>query len=385
MCEKENGGRKRIIPVAEPVIGDEENRLVTEAVKSGWISSKGKFITEFEELFASFIGTEYAVATSNGTTALHLALVSSGIGTDDEVIVPTLTFAATANAVIYTGAKPVFVDSEHETWNIDPEKIEEKITQKTKAIIPVHLLGHPAEMKKILEIAEEHDLLIIEDAAEAHGAEYRGKRVGSIGDVGVFSFYGNKIITTGEGGMLVTNDKKIAERARMLRDHGMSATRRYWHPVIGYNYRMTNIQAAIGCAQMKKIDHFIERKRSNAGLYNTLLSGIPEITLPIEKNRAKSVYWMYSILLKDKEGRDRMMAHLKENGVDTRPFFYPIHIMPPYRKFAPDNESFSVAEDISERGLMLPSSAGLKNEEIEYIAALIKEIKSKEIKSGHYG
>ncbi len=364
----------KTIPVAEPEIGEKELQLVTEAVKSGWVSSRGKFISEFEEQFARFCGTEYAIATSNGTTALHLALVSLGIGKNHEVIVPTLTFAATANAVIYTGAKPAFVDSEWETWNIDPKKIRPKITKDTKAIIPVHLLGHPAEMKQILEIAEEHDLLILEDAAEAHGATYNGHTVGSLGDAAIFSFYGNKIITTGEGGMIVTNDEKIAKEARILRDHGMSLERRYWHSVIGYNYRMTNVQAALGLAQMEKIDYFIERKRENARIYNSLLKEIPNLVLPPKRSGTKNVYWMYSILLKNKNVRDKLMEHLKTKGIDSRPFFFPVHSMPPYRRFVQKNECFSVAKNLSNRGVMLPSGVGLKKDNLEYITNEVSKV-----------
>lgn len=272
------------IPVAEPLVGEKELEYVTDCIKTNWISSAGKYVVKFEEMFSEFCGTRYGVATSNGTTALHLALTVLGIGKGDEVIVPTLTFVATANAARYCNADAVFVDSEPRTWNMDPEKIEEKITSRTKAIIPVHLYGHPADMDPILDIAEDHDLYVIEDAAEAHGAEYKGKKVGSLGDIGTFSFYGNKLITTGEGGMLVSDNEELIEKARIYRDHGMSPERRYWHPVIGYNYRLTNIQAAIGVAQVEKVDRIIEAKRRNAALYTSLLSDIEGITLPPRRN-----------------------------------------------------------------------------------------------------
>ncbi|NQU99168.1 MAG: DegT/DnrJ/EryC1/StrS aminotransferase family protein, partial [Parcubacteria group bacterium] len=243
-----------MIQVSKPSLGREELNNVMEAIKSSWISSKGKFITEFEENFAEYCGVKYGIATANGTVALHLALKALKISKGDEVIVPDLTFIATANVVTYCNAKPIFIDSNPDYWCIDPEKIEEKITTKTKAIIPVHLYGHPCDMDAITKIAKKYGLYVIEDAAEAHGAGYKGKKVGSFGDISCFSFYGNKIITTGEGGMCLTNNQKLAERMKILRDHGMSPDKRYWYDVIGFNYRMTNIQAAIGVAQLKKID-----------------------------------------------------------------------------------------------------------------------------------
>ena len=270
------------IPVAEPDIGKEELENITEAVKSGWISSKGKFILELEEKFSKFIGTKFGVSTSNGTTALHLALEALDIKAGDEVILPTLTFIACANMVKFVGAKPVFVDSHPDYWCIDPKKIEEKLTDKTKAIMPVHLYGHPCDMDPIERIAKKHNLFIIEDCAEAHGAEYRGRKVGSMGTISCFSFYGNKIITTGEGGICLTDDEVLAEKMRIIRDHGMSLQKRYWHEVIGFNYRMTNLQAAIGVAQLGKIDYFINKKRETARMYNQLLNNNGKIVLPPE-------------------------------------------------------------------------------------------------------
>jgi perosamine synthetase len=364
-----------MIPIAEPSLGEEELKNVTEAIKSGWISSKGKFILEFEERFARYCGVKYGVATSNGTVALHLALVALGIGKGDEVIVPTLTFVTTANVVRYTGAKPVFVDSDLEYWCIDPEKIEKKLTRRTKAIIPVHLYGHPCDMDAITDIAKKHNLFIIEDAAEAHGAEYKGRKVGSFGIINCFSFFGNKIITTGEGGMCLTNDKKLAEKMRILRDHGMSPNKRYWHDVIGFNYRMTNMQAAVGVAQLKKIDKFMEEKRQIARWYSEGLKDLAEnslIKLHPEMKWAKCVYWMYSILIENGFGmsRNELMRRLMENGVDSRPFFYPIHVMPPYEKEKKDY--FPIAEDLSKQGLNLPSSTRLSREEVNIICMEIQ-------------
>ena len=264
----------KAIPVSEPDISGNEKKYVLDCIETGWISSLGSYVTDFEEKFSRYCGAKHGVAVNNGTSALHLALAACGIGKGDEVIIPDMTFIATANVIAYLGGTPVFVDAEPRTWNIDVTKIKSKITKKTKAIMPVHLYGHPCDMDPLRELAEENGLLIIEDAAEAHGAEYKGKKVGALGTVGCFSFYGNKVITTGEGGMCVTNDEELAERMRLLKDHGMSAKKRYWHTVTGFNFRMTNIQAAIGVAQLEKIDQFIATKRVNAALYNKLLAGV---------------------------------------------------------------------------------------------------------------
>lgn len=354
-----------MIPVAEPFIGDEELKNVIEAVESGWISSIGKFVPEFEKDFAKYCGAKDGIATSNGTAALHLALASLGIKKGDEVIVPTLTFVATANAIAYCNARPVFVDSCPEYWCIDPEKIEEKITDATKAIIPVHLYGHPCNMAAILNIARDHDLYVIEDAAEAHGAEYNGKKVGASGDIGCFSFYGNKIITTGEGGMCTTNNEELAERMRFLRDHGMHPEKRYWHEVVGFNYRMTNVQAAIGVAQLERIDYIIEKKREIARWYAKYLGGVVGVVLHPEMSWAKNVYWMYSILVES--GRDDLMKKLKEEGIDTRPFFYPLHQLPPHQR----DEGFQVADRLAREGVNLPSSPTIDEETVRYVSEKI--------------
>jgi len=365
-----------MIPITEPYLGEEELNNVMEAVKSNWISSKGKFIEEFEEKFAKYCSRKCGIATANGTVALHLALKALGIGKDDEVIVPTLTFVATANAVSYCYAKPIFVDSHPEYWCMNPEKIEEKITPKTKAIILVHLYGHPCDMDIIMDIAEDHGIYVIEDAAEAHGAEYKGKKVGSFGDISCFSFYGNKIITTGEGGICLTDNEELAERMRILRDHGMSPDKKYWHDVIGFNYRMTNLQAAIGIAQLKKLDEFIRKKRKIASWYEKGLKELEDkglITLHPEMPWAKCVYWLYSILIEDGFGmsRDELMKKLEEKGIETRPFFYPMHVMPPHKR----NDSFPYAEKISEKGINLPSGLRLGEEEVIKVIETIKSLK----------
>lgn len=361
------------LPVAEPLLGEKELSYVSDCIISNWVSSTGKYVSQFESLFADYCGTRYAVTTSSGTTALHLALLALDVHQGDEVIVPSLTFIATANAVTYTGAKPVFVDSEQETWNIDPNRIEEAITPATKAIIPVHLYGHPANMDPILEIARRHKLTVVEDAAEAHGAEYKGKKVGSMGDIGVFSFFGNKIITTGEGGMVVTDNEDLAEKMRIVRAHGMDPNRRYWHTVLGYNYRMTNIQAALGVAQMERIDQIVEQKRRNAAVYNKELKDIPGIILPPELVWAKNIYWLYSILVDEKKfgiSSQELECQLKEKGIETRIFFPPVHKQPIYNT----GQNLLVSERLSRCGLSLPSSVNLSKDEILRICRAIKSI-----------
>lgn len=357
------------VPVAEPDLSGNEKKYINECIDSGWISSKGDFINQFEEEFARFIGAKYAVTTSNGTTALHLALHALGIGSGDEVIIPDLTFIATANTVLYTGARPILTEVEKDTGNIDADKIEEKITKRTKALLIVHLYGHPSDMQKILTISNRHKLLVIEDAAEAHGAQAYGKRVGGIGDAGCFSFYGNKIITTGEGGMVVSNNKKLTDKMKMLRDHGQDPRRRYYHPVVGFNYRMTNMQAAIGLAQLERIKSFIDKKRMIATSYNSYLSDIKGIQIPVEKSWAKHVYWMYSILV-DKpypKNRDELIEILRTEKIETRPFFYPLHTLPPYLI----NGNFPNASYLSAHGINLPSSTKLTISDIKRITHCI--------------
>jgi len=356
------------IPVAEPEIGEEELQNVIEAVKSGWVSSKGPFIEEFEKSFSSYIGMKHGVATSNGTTALHLALEALGIGSGDKVLVPSLTFIAAANAVTYTGAEPIFVDSHLQYWCIDPSKIEEKIDSQTKAIIVVHLYGHPCDMGEIMRIAEEYRLYVIEDCAEAHGAEFKGRKVGSFGIISCFSFYGNKIITTGEGGMSLTNDEERAYKMRILRDHGMNPYKKYWHDIVGFNYRMTNLQAALGVAQLKKIDLLINKKRQTATAYNKLLQDLSTVIRAPEMPWAKSVYWLYSILVK-KALRDKIIEYLEREGIETRPFFHPIHILPPYKR----GLKLPVAEELSAMGLNLPSGPRLSENQIQEVAESLSE------------
>jgi perosamine synthetase len=358
------------IPIASPSIGERELRYVTDAVLSGWISSQGKYIGQFEKEFAHFCHTEHAVAVSNGTVALHLALTVAGVQPGDEVIVPAMTFAATANAVRHCHASPLFVDVEPDSWNMDPDQLERCITSRTKAIIPVHLYGNPCRMDRILEIARAHSLMVIEDAAEAHGAEYRSHPVGSLGQLGCFSFYGNKIITTGEGGAVVCNDDALAEKLRILRDHGMSPVKRYWHEFVGYNYRMTNMQAAVGVAQLERWEEIIGAKKRIRSFYSRHLRRTGTETQK-EVPGACSVCWLYTLqVIPGTFGSDRsqLMERLKKADVDTRPLFYPLPAMPPY--FIPDWQArFPNAHRISQNGLSLPSSVELTDRELARVVA----------------
>ena len=361
------------IPIAAPVIGEEEIANVMEAMRSGWISSLGAFIGQFERDFAAFCGVAHGVAVANGTMSLHLALVAAGVGPGDEVIIPSLTFVATANVVHYCGATPVFADSDPETWQLDPAGLEALITPRTRAIIPVHLYGHPCDMDAIMTIANRHGVPVLEDAAEAHGAEYRGRRVGSLGAIGCFSFYGNKIITTGEGGMCVTDDAALAERLRLFRDHGMDPKRSYWHEVIGFNYRMTNLQAAVGVAQTKKMLGFIEKKRQIARWYADCLAPLAQdgrLRLHPEASWARNVYWMYSVVLGESSPTlDVVRARLADRGIDSRPFFHPIHTLPPYAT----GRRLPVAEALASHGLNLPSGTGLTQADVERAARALRE------------
>jgi perosamine synthetase len=365
----------RRIPVAAPALVGREREYVLEAIDSTWISSSGQYIDRFEAAFAEVCGTRHGIACCNGTVAVHLALAALGIGPGDEVIVPTLTYVASANPVVYCGATPVFVDSEPETWNLDPVKVAEAITPRTKAIMVVHLYGHPADMDPILQLAAEHGLTVIEDAAEAHGALYKDRVVGSIGDVATFSFYGNKIITTGEGGMVVTDDDALAARMRQLRGQGQDPDRRYWFPLVGFNYRMTNVAAAIGLGQVERFDWHLERRRENAGWYRERLREHSSLQFSPEAAWARSSYWINCVVLGDdvEIERDAMMAALAERGIETRPFFYSMHTLPMYRDGA-EGRSFPVADALSARGINLPSSAELSQEDVEYVCDALIEL-----------
>lgn len=357
------------IPVYKPSLNGNEKKYVNECLDSSWISSKGEFIPLFEEKFSNFIGIKHSVSVCNGTIALHLALISLGIGVDDEVIVPTLTYIASVNSIVYTGAEPIFVDSLADSWQMDSEDIRKKITPKTKAIMAVHLYGHPCEMSEILKICKEFNLFLIEDCAEAIGSKYEGKNVGTFGDIATFSFFGNKTITTGEGGMVVTNDQTLYDRAVHFKGQGLAKYRQYWHDVLGYNYRMTNICAAIGLAQLEQVELFITKKRQIADWYKELLKNTNYIFHPEKKNVFHS-YWMCSILVDEIKKRDPVREHLANYGIETRPLFYPVHTMPMYStKF----QKHKVAEDLGWRGINLPSYPDLSYKEVVFVCSKLKD------------
>jgi perosamine synthetase len=357
-------------PVAIPNLNGNEFKYLTDAFMSTWISSSGEYIVRFEEEFSKYSDCKYGVAVSNGTVALHLALVVLGIGEGDEVIVPDLTFAATINTVLHAGATPVIVDVEEDSWCIDPKAIERAITPKTKAIIPVHLYGQSCDMATIMEIAKQYNLKVIEDCAEAHGAMFDGKKVGSFGDIGCFSFYGNKVITTGEGGMCTTNNEELNSKIRVLRDHGMSKTKRYWHDVVGYNYRLTNLQAAIGVAQLERIDNIHTNRRQYENSYKEVLKDTKSFTFQKNLPNRQRITWLVSILLDDSIDRDSYILKLKNHGIDARPFFYPLSDMEIYAKYC--KEDTKISHKLSKIGLNLPTYETLKS--ADEIQKVLKDI-----------
>ena len=362
------------ISVLEPSMKGNELNYVSECIKTNWISSQGKFVNEFEKVFEDFHPQTNALAVSNGTVALHLALISLGVGSGDEVIVPNLTFAASANAVIHAGAKPVFCEVDPETWCIDPSEVEKLISPRTKAIMPVHLYGHPCEMDALRSICDKSKLLIIEDSAEALGSEWKGQKVGTFGDAATFSFFGNKTITTGEGGMILFQDSKIAQRARVMRDHGMSNNRRYWHDFVGYNYRLTNIQAAIGVAQMEKFQKILEKKIKISRIYDSNLEDTDGIVkIPCKPKSSLHSNWLYGIILDKKINRENISIELLALGIETRPFFYPLHTMPPYNNYK-KSDSLSNSIGLARQGLSLPTSVDLTDDELQSISQSVKEV-----------
>jgi perosamine synthetase len=375
-----------MIPVNEPLLDGNELEYVTDCIKSGWISSVGDYITKFEQSFAEYCGRSHGVAVSNGTTALQIACRCLDLKPGDEVIMPTFTIISCAQAVVYEGAMPVLVDADPDTWTMDVDQIAEKITAHTRAIMPVHIYGHPTDMKPLLDLAEDHNLAIIEDAAEAHGAEYNighqegddaWKRCGSFGTLSCFSFYANKLITTGEGGMVLTDDKMLAERAAALRNLCFLPDRRFYHESLGFNFRMTNLQAALGVAQLERIDTIVAKKRSIGAYYTKKLQPINGIQLPVEKSWAKNVYWMYGIVLSEETGLDAVKAALllREKGVDTRPFFLGMHEQPVFHEMGLfKGEQYPVAERIAQQGLYLPSGLTLTEEQMDIVSTAVKEV-----------
>lgn len=366
--------QEKRISVAAPLLCGNEEQYVLECLRTNWISSNGRFIPAFEEAFAAFCGAPCAIACNNGTSALHLVLLAADIGPGDEVIVPTLTYVACANAVRYVGATPVFVDCDPRTMNLVPHLVEQRITPRTRAIMAVHLYGHPAEMDELTTLARRHNLFLIEDAAEAHGALYRGRPVGTLADVAAFSFFGNKILTTGEGGMVTTSNLDLAQRMRILRNQGMDPQRRYWFPVMGYNYRMTNIAAAIGLAQTERAQHHLQARQVVRNWYDKHLAGVSSLLrLPYEAEHVRHAFWSYVVILEDRAAmrRDVFMQQLDACGIETRPVFQPLHTLPFYAEPA---QTFPVAEHLGQRGVSLPSHALLTEEDVAYIAGCITRI-----------
>lgn len=372
------------IPVSQPYLGEKETEYVLSALNEGAISGlSGQYIDKFEKGFAKYCGCSHGVAVNSGTTALHLALAALGIGKDDEVLVSSFTNMATFFAVLYQGAKPLPVDIEKDTWNINPALIEEKVSEKTKAIMVVHIYGHPVDMDPVLEIAKKHNLYVIEDAAEAHGALYQGKKVGSLGDAGCFSFYANKIVTTGEGGMVVTNNAELSEKARSLKSLAFGEDNKFMHRDIGFGYRMTNVQAAIGCAQLEKIDEIIEKKRQIANYYNEKLGDVLGLQLPVEKPYAQNVYWMYHLVLEKEFGQPRnlVMKKLADFGIETRKSFIPYNMQEIFieRGWTKKDEC-PFANYVAENGFYLPSGPQLQEKELAYIVEKIKDIQKSWLK-----
>lgn len=366
-----------MIPVNEPLLDGREKKLLIECIESGWISSDGPFVAEFEHRFASYVGVQHGVAVCNGTAALETALFAAGVGKGDEVIMPSFTIISCALAAIRLGAVPVLVDVEPDTWGMAAGQVEARITPRTCAIMPVHMYGHPVDMDPINRLAQERKLVVIEDAAEAHGAEYRGRKCGSLGHISAFSFYANKIITTGEGGMVLTDDPVLAERARSYRNLCFRPERRFYHTELGHNYRMTNVQAAVGVAQMDRVEEFVAIKRRLGRYYGQRLAALPGIKYQIEKSWAKTVYWMYCIELAPALGISaaEMMKRLGQRGIGTRPFFLGLHEQPVLHELGLFiDERYPVTERISAQGLYLPSGLTLTEAQVDEVVAALASI-----------
>jgi perosamine synthetase len=368
------------ISVCEPLIAGRELEYVTDAIKTGWISSSGGYVDKFERRFAEYLGVRDAVTTTSGTTALHLALVAAGIGPGDEVVIPAFTMFSTAAAVCYTGATPVFVDADPRSWNIDASLVQAKLTPRTKAILPVHIYGHSCDMDALAAATAGRKILIIEDAAEAIGSEYKGRRCGALGDLSCFSFFANKLITTGEGGMVTTNDAELAGKLRYFKNLAFPRTgpRRYFHEDIGFNYRMPNLLAAFGLAQLERVDTYLENRRRNAELYNGLLKGQRGITTPPELDYTLNSYWMYSILIEDDFGltRDEVVTALAAAKIETRTFFISMHRQPALARYGCDmSGEYPVTDALARKGLYLPSGSGLTREQIERVASTLLSLR----------
>jgi perosamine synthetase len=367
----------RNIPIFEPFLTGNEKRYLMEAIDTGWISSQGPFITRFEKEFAEYHGVAHAVASSNCTTALHMALLAAGVGPGDEVLCPDLTFIAPINMVVLAGAKPVLVDIEPEGFNIDPALLEAKITPRTKAIIVVHQFGHAADMDPICEIARHHNLVVIEDVAEAIGAHYKGRMLGTIGDMACYSLFGNKIITTGEGGAVITNNPKYDRTLRVLRDHGMTPGKKYHHEILGFNYRLTNLQAAVGLGQLERLDEILALRKVINDHYARRLTGAAGLRWRPELDYSSSVFWLATIVLDRAEWREPLMEHLRAKGVEPRPMIFPVHFAP-YLGYARETNEFPVSRDISLRSIHLPSSTSLQTADVDRICDAVLDWTSRQ-------
>lgn len=367
-----------MIPVNLPKLGDREKELLNECVDTGWISSEGPFVGEFERLLAAHVGRNAAVATSNGTAALDIAIEALEIGPGDEVIVPTFTIISCIHQIVRAGAKPVFVDSDPDTWNMRIDQVEQKITDKTRAILAVHIYGLPVDMDPLLELAGQHGLQLIEDAAEVIGQTYKGRQCGSFGDLSTFSFYPNKHITTGEGGMVLVDDPELTERCRSKRNLCFQQGQRFVHEELGWNYRMTNMQAALGVAQLEKLDETVRQKRAIGDFYNEALTDLPQLRLPVPKtDYAENIYWVYGVVLEDSCSFDAaaVMQQLANEGIGSRPFFWPMHEQPVLKKMGlAGDESYPVAENLARRGLYLPSGLGSSEDDFARVAEVVRKI-----------
>lgn len=364
-----------MIPVCEPLLTEQDTELVLDCLRSGWISSAGRYLDEFEAGWAAYCGMRHGVAVSNGTTALDVAVALLDLKPGDEVILPTFTIISCAQAIVRAGGRPVLVDSDARTWQMDVGQVAAKITPRTRAIMVVHIYGHPADMDPILELAARHRLLVIEDAAEVHGAEYRGRKCGGLGDVSTFSFYANKLITTGEGGMVLTQRDDLAARARSLRNLCFQPQQRFLHDELGYNFRLTNMQAALGVAQLRRIDGIVERKRAIAQRYSEQLKDVAGLTLPVEEPWARNVYWVYGIVLDAATGLDagEMARRLRDRGIDTRPFFLGMHEQPALLRMGLfRDEHYPVAERLARQGLYLPSGLTILDSEIDQASDAVR-------------
>lgn len=369
-----------MIPVNEPLLDGNEKRYLVECIDTGWISSEGPFVERFEREMAARVGRRHAVAVANGSLALDAAVAALGLGPGDEVILPSFTIISCASAIVRAGATPVVVDSDPVTWNMDVEQVVARVGPRTKAIMVVHLYGLPCDMAPLLELAERHGLKLIEDAAEMHGQTWRGRACGSFGDISTFSFYPNKHVTTGEGGMLLTDDDALAARCRSLRNLAFGPPRRFVHQELGWNLRMSNLQAALGCAQLERLDEFVARKRAMGARYTTALAGTPGLALPPTQTAyARSIYWVYGLVLDDAVPFDaeEAMRRLAARGVGSRPFFWPMHEQPVFRRMGLfDGLRLPVAERLARRGFYVPSGLGLRPEQIDTVAAAVRDMMS---------